>query len=282
MSHFTLMVVTQEEPTEDVLARALQPFHEYECTGDDDEYVVDVDVTDAIKAAYEEHGKGRPLAVFAAEWNGAAERDGDGRFYRHTNPNKKWDWWQRGGRWQGMLLPKAAATTYIGTKSFLAEDPNPMRPGGVDSVRAKDLDLERMEEEEADKAAWNYDRAAKLFERYPDFQEFSVRDGEDLSAAWKRHWAQDGGEEWLEEMGPFAEMSDYRVPRDQFIDEARVRCLQTFAVLMDDGKWYQRGEMGWWGVVTDEKNKDEWDREFAQLVRGLPPEAWITIVDCHI
>lgn len=46
MSHFTVMVVLNEQPTaeNDLLAKALQPFHEYECTGTDDEHVVQVDI----------------------------------------------------------------------------------------------------------------------------------------------------------------------------------------------------------------------------------------------
>jgi hypothetical protein len=39
MSHFTVLVVT-DTPDEDALTRALQPFHEYECTGTKDKYVV--------------------------------------------------------------------------------------------------------------------------------------------------------------------------------------------------------------------------------------------------
>jgi len=45
MSHFTVLVVTD---TAEELEAALQPFHEYECTGIEDEYVIDVDRTDEV------------------------------------------------------------------------------------------------------------------------------------------------------------------------------------------------------------------------------------------
>ena len=48
MSHFTVMVVTDDMPTNDVLEAALQPFHEYECTGILDEHVVFVDHHDEM------------------------------------------------------------------------------------------------------------------------------------------------------------------------------------------------------------------------------------------
>ena len=50
MSHFTVLVITDSEPTNEVLSATLQPFHEYECTGIDDVYVRDVDRTRAVGA----------------------------------------------------------------------------------------------------------------------------------------------------------------------------------------------------------------------------------------
>lgn len=43
MSHFTVLVVT-ENGTEEELEKALAPFHDFECTGIDNEYVQDIDV----------------------------------------------------------------------------------------------------------------------------------------------------------------------------------------------------------------------------------------------
>ena len=57
--------------------------------------------------------------------------------------------------------------------------------------------------------------------------------------------------------------------------------LSAFAVVKD-GQWYERGSMGWWGIVSDEKPGDEWDAKLKELLAGLPPETWIAVVDCHI
>lgn len=43
MSHFSTLVVTKEKPTLELLAVVLQPWHEFECTGADDQYVQNVD-----------------------------------------------------------------------------------------------------------------------------------------------------------------------------------------------------------------------------------------------
>lgn len=51
MSHFTVMVVTDDNK-EETIAKALQPFHEFECTGTNDEFVKDVDITEERREEY--------------------------------------------------------------------------------------------------------------------------------------------------------------------------------------------------------------------------------------
>ena len=55
-----------------------------------------------------------------------------------------------------------------------------------------------------------------------------------------------------------------------------------FAFITPDGKWYERGEMGWWAVVTNEKSSDDWDTEFYKMVEKLDDDVVVTLVDCHI
>ena len=57
--------------------------------------------------------------------------------------------------------------------------------------------------------------------------------------------------------------------------------IATFAVLMD-GKWYEKGEMGWWGMVRNEKADEDWNNEFRMLIDSIPDDLLLTVVDCHI
>jgi hypothetical protein len=57
--------------------------------------------------------------------------------------------------------------------------------------------------------------------------------------------------------------------------------LTTFSVLKD-GVWYERGEMGWWGISINDKDEDEWNNELKKLLSGLPDNTLISIIDCHI
>jgi hypothetical protein len=55
-----------------------------------------------------------------------------------------------------------------------------------------------------------------------------------------------------------------------------------FAFVDSYGRWYERGEMGWWGIVTNEKDKDEYADSFKRFVKSLPEKINVTVVDCHI
>ncbi len=57
--------------------------------------------------------------------------------------------------------------------------------------------------------------------------------------------------------------------------------LKTFAILKD-GEWFERGEMGWWGAIHDEKDETKWDSEFKKLVESISDDTLISIYDCHI
>lgn len=350
MSHFSVLVVTDDD-TRDTLAAALQPFHEYECTGIDDEYVVDVDVTEEVMAEWrradgatglrladgaihnrfddkfyvekprdpddpfssqfefqmpegaeeitlseEELAKhtGGTLAQFAEDWNGAFEREG--KFFKRTNPNAKWDWWSIGGRYQGMLQVKPGVDDYgVGRPGLMGST---SERGGVDSCRVGDLDLARMKAQAVAerRSAWD-ETIAKAREVGMDHTAVQI---DELRRAYYRkrraeieEWTSDPSQDrrehfrvFMGEMFPLGDVFDGFF-RSRTTDEdieiedwiAAAPPFATFAVLMD-GRWYQRGEMGWWGIVSDEN--DNWLSHFEDLFKSLKPEQWVTVVDCHI
>lgn len=54
-----------------------------------------------------------------------------------------------------------------------------------------------------------------------------------------------------------------------------------FAVLTPDGSWHEKGEMGWWAVVSNEKDKDDW-RAAVQHIYSLYPNSIAVACDLHI
>ena len=49
-----------------------------------------------------------------------------------------------------------------------------------------------------------------------------------------------------------------------------------------DGEWHSKGEMGWWGISTNNKPQEEWDEHFWNMFNSLPDDTMIWLYDLHI
>jgi len=54
-----------------------------------------------------------------------------------------------------------------------------------------------------------------------------------------------------------------------------------FALVTPDCEWHERGRMGWWAIVSDEKSKEKWRDEVIDLVKQHP-NCIVVALDCHI
>ena len=54
-----------------------------------------------------------------------------------------------------------------------------------------------------------------------------------------------------------------------------------FCIIID-GVWYERGDMGWWGIVANEKGTEEWNGEVSALLENIPADSTVYNVDFHI
>lgn len=369
MSHFAVMVITKDIPNNDVLTRTLQPWHEFECTGCDDEYVVDIDETEERRAEYEsatvtkyrdkfgtlfdayadrfyrewtaeELKKHGPLPLGTGCGGGASwiSKDwGDGRGYRskvhfipegfeeidvpskelmtfseylerdgkksirhgeyggkdhkygyaklnengdvvcvvkRTNPNRKWDWWTVGGRYSNRLIKK---NTHV----------------KCDSLKKSDIDFDTMLAERKNERIILWNESKSKYNANPaDSISF-----EEARAEMKAHTEQavaNRGNKALyqaiddipgaRELRNKASFEMYGLPDEflsleEFVSDAVP--LSSLAIVKD-GRWIERGEMGWWGVVHDEKDKDDWRQQFSAALSSVPDDHYITIIDCHI
>lgn len=82
MSHFAVAVITNEQPTADVLHQALLPFHEFECTGFED-FVQDIDQTEEVLNDY------NTSTDSVIEIEGKLISKYDDRFYRLPNEEEQ-------------------------------------------------------------------------------------------------------------------------------------------------------------------------------------------------
>ncbi|MEO6325956.1 MAG: hypothetical protein ABIT01_00785 [Thermoanaerobaculia bacterium] len=79
----------------------------------------------------------------------------------------------------------------------------------------------------------------------------------------------------------WAKPEDFPRTEAAYIRRERDHALCPFAVL-HEGAWRERGEMGRFGIVTDEQASDAWARAFRQLWKRLPDDTRLSIIDCRI
>ncbi|KVP48434.1 hypothetical protein [Burkholderia ubonensis] len=371
MSHFAVLVIGNN------IEQQLQPYHEFECTGTDDQYVQDVDITEEKRAEFADATRSMircPNGELVYRYDDRFYRDpteaeqneigtvggtgscngshytskywGDGRGYRpkvhfipegheavdvpfesfrdyladycsiaelsidnpldmekthkygyarivngevekviyRTNPNKKWDWWEVGGRWSGFLKLKNGATGTLGRRGLMgacADD----GPGRADAARKGDIDFDGMRDASGTKAAERWDKAAAARGDATWHSWEHVRHvlhPGNISAARDAYHAQPAAKAVSKALdNPWDGVDEYLVPRDQYIQQARDQATVLYA-LVKDGKWIARGDMGWFGMSNDHGSQDDWNRKVNELLGALPDDTLITVVDCHI
>ena len=309
MSHFTVLVTGPN------VEEQLQPYHEFECTGEDDQYVSDIDETEESLKDFEEHGEGRTFLEFIEYWTGATlltspplpshkfnyilqNEDGSYKVIRRTNPNSKWDWYQIGGRWSGFFKLKPEGSGALGDRSLLMRNEPPVKSGRADVAYKGDIDFAGMEEDARLKATERYDFFESLISSLPENERSFI--------PWKECWKHLNTEN-IDEVRAFYnsqpvieliaklkigdnELSDhlqwntddYAVSRDEFIERGVDSSWSVFA-LLHRGEWISRGDMGWWGCVSNEVDDEEGYRKYVRtLIHALPDDTLLTLVDCHI
>ena len=332
MSHFTVLVIGPD------YQKQLAPYHEYECTGVDDEYVIDVDITDEVVEQFakpqkvivladgrvfdrydeqfytaeasddlrrrlsekefrlpegaieqemtadeaREHGIGyATMAACADEHFGASGRDG--RFYRHTNPQARWDWYTMGGRWTGSLKLKPGKRGIIGSPGLMTER---AADGYADQALKGDIDFEQMRNDVAVKARalWKLCREITAGLSWDSWDDTRTRYAGNVQLAREEYWAQPAIELLkASDRDVFRFQIDDALALDEDIYVQRQRdgaCVQ-FAFVRDS-QWNERGKMGWWASVHGEVSPAQWNKMFNDMLDALPDDTLLTVVDCHI
>ena len=362
MSHFSLAVITLSKPSDEELAALLQPYHEFECTGFDDEYVKDIDVTDETRKEYEEatesfvqgpHGElWRPwddrfyrdptpeeteiigvtfggsgyaggISYRTKDWGDGVARtkvnyvpegwmkiekpareekafdnwaaddrgvpvvnhegtviygdedadrkwgyvllqeNGTVKVIERTNPNRKWDWWQVGGRWSNHY-------------------------GNFDQTRIGDIDFAELLHGHRVHFGKLWDQAHAIIagRTFPQWKGGLLDQAEMGLISWDEAREQYNGNPVIKELrdglegGFWLDLHEFNMDRADYVTEMAARRASVFAYLKD-GEWHEKGEMLMFGAVKDEKDPSKWATDYLAMIRDLP-DHWLTVVDCHI
>lgn len=323
MSHFSLLLATEQLPTDEVLTKALQPYHEFECTGINDEFVQDVDVTQEMLAVYQRtmderyrdksvhhdprdtqtfeeflENEGFPCTTVPLFDSNYCLFDDDRRevvrVIRRTNPQAKWDYWRVGGRYAGRLIAKPESSSWRAPLSWEWKY-DQSKPCGDDICQKRGLDLVRMQQARAgDRRKYVLDLMLTARISSVEILAEAINAARRANEAWNlipeprpRGVAY---RQFVNEVAPVAsnlmqqvfDIDDLpRLADGQTIDDwiQAAAPLSAYATLVN-GKWSEKGEMGWWACVANEK--PDWEQEFQRIFDEIPADHWLTMIDCHI
>lgn len=255
MSHFTVLVIGPDPEDQ------LQPYHEYECTGIKDEYVVFVENEDYEKDE---------LTGKRGHW---------------TNPNAKWDWYVLGGRWAGYFTLKPGrfgtqghhrAKDFAKITGQVVEEIPKIK---VDQCVKGDIDIDRMRLEVKVDALAQYQKFIDDLKGEPLPPKWSeFRDRYKNVEQARTEYNQIPG---VRNLRRYWDIDHFIKTEDEFVNAAVDSVLVPFAVVKDS-KWYERGQMGWFGMAVNEKDKEVWCREFSKLFNSLSDDTILSLYDCHI
>lgn len=278
MSHYTVMVIGPE--TDQELEEALAPFDENIEVEPYRDY--NVWIPDDLKTK-----EPKEIAKELKErWGGDEDYrydpDKDAVYIMSTyNPESKWDWWTLGGRWHGLLPLVNGAKGKLGRPSFMG--PDNVGPNTADWAKVKDIDFEKIRQEQLNDRNTEYDVWEMAVEAAggeppvfnPDTDDIKeYRENDMVGTFWKV---------FLDNGIFMASVEDYAgKTREQFLAENVNPYALTYAVLMGD-EWIEPGKMGWFGMCSDtEDSRREYNKTVSDIIHSLDPDTWVAVVDCHI
>lgn len=169
----------------------------------------------------------------------------------------------------------------VGRPSLIMGDKMPEK-GYADQLLKKYVDFAGMRAEAIEKAEKDYDafHAVLNGREFPIWETYKEKYPEDIETA-RNEFNNLQTVKDLDKANYYYNINQYNVSREEYIRKASNSAFSTFAILDKNG-WVERGNMGWWGIVTNEQDIDKWDEEFNKMLEALPDDTLLSIYDCHI
>lgn len=225
---------------------------------------------------------------YCKEYHGATEQEG--RFGYMSNDNAKWDWYSVGGRWAGFFKLKQGATGELGEKSWGMEGVKLDEKKQADVLHKGDVDFAAMVKEASDAAGAAWDAVHEATKDTPparswkEVLEASEKVGEPIEKTREIYHEQErvkafGTTEQGKGWAP--DLESFMCSREEYVNRHGKAAIAPWAIVYD-GEWTEKGEMGWWGMSSNEMTQDDWNAKVIELLMGLPDDTLLTLVDCHI
>ncbi len=287
MSHFTVMVIGEDPESQ------LAPYQENNMGNCPEEYLAFNDLTERLKSEWESEDEetkqecNNDFDQYASVYQGYKKQE-DGRYGYWENSNAKWDWYILGGRWSGFFKMKPETKGTVGRPGLMSP---PAKAGYADSALKSEIDFASMMNESSNTAGESWDLVNSIIEGLEPAQTWEyVREQMfpgDINKArdfYNNQPAVVALEKWNQKNNHRffgSKVEDFQISREDFCLDAARSSFVPFA-LIKDNKWYEKGEMGWWGTVHNEMSEMKWTARVAQMINELPDDTIISLYDCHI
>jgi len=206
---------------------------------------------------------------YCKDYCGYLQATGNTWGYVH-NPNAEWDWYEIGGRFAGefLVLKECKDVVLCEEKDGTSNVPDGYQ--AVDGARMKDIVWEKEHELHIEGVKKGYEMLKKAFEtgNAKDLPFFATLTDEGIAGWCEMLFTKD---ETLEQY-----MANHGAT------EADQMPIGTYAFIDREGKWHARGEMGWFGISSNDMPSRDWHDELATMSRLVEPEDVLVCVDCHI
>jgi len=199
------------------------------------------------------------------------EKNAAGQWGYMTNPNAKWDWYCIGGRFSGEFVVKEDNEECLFVApSEAGGEPLPEGYEYADIARKRDVCWDLAKQMRVTAAEEAYAKYLKAFES-GDVSElgFFAKISEEGIHGWGTMRYIKG--ETLEEFKARKGISD----SDQY-------AYNCYAFVDADGQWHSSGDMGWFGISSNDKPERTWNDELQALMAQVNDDDFLVLVDCHI
>lgn len=221
------------------------------------------------------------------------------------NPESKWDYWRIGGRW-GRYFP-VKEVFYLDSRLIVTDlswewrdAPEQDQPpfDFVEGGPKRFLDLDRLRDVKEKEAAKAYDDFHEFAKDYPKARGWrSLVDETDALPADEQRGAIDRcrqvyrAQPLVQAMNEHPKyrrwfgcpLDEYNGDRDEFLAKARRDAVPGYALLTLDKEWVAPGEMGWFGMSSDDTETQKAYKDAAnEYIDGLDDDVILVVLDLHI
>jgi len=214
------------------------------------------------------------LKEYAEEYHGYTFDEEQQAYGYYCNPNAFWDWFVIGGRWPFQFLVKESCDSAVYAEGCCGNE-NAKRPAPegywwAAGARKRDIEWDVMRAHCVEAFTKRLSELEQWFrggvrpaddDHFADITEEGIR-------SWSHmlYYKDETLEQYLErhELGP-----DCKYPVNAFS-------------YVHDGTYYSQGDMGWFGLSSNDKPDDVWRSMMQDFLANVPEDNFIVLLDCHI